>query len=170
MNYLPHIELSIKRLGYIKPEYAPILAKLMAAHAGEHPHTTARAFRKRGTQLDAQTKRDLGVNPRAQFSAEAMDALTQRGLSDPIHGIEVTLLDASFSAFRSLSVRKGLDAGHDRFRLDGQSFLTECAGCRRLNRQIVTSLALTEIPPTDCEREACSIGMLLRIDFLSGLD
>ncbi len=168
MRYLPHIEVAIRRLGYIKPEYAAALAVLMEDHEGLHPHQIARLFRQTGSQLPAETKRALGVRSNADMSAEAADALTQRGLASPLKGLDATLLDASFSYFRTRSVEDAARAGRDSFKVDGM-FSADCAGCRRLDGSKVTSVFLEQVPPSDCGREACGIGMRLHIDFVGEL-
>ncbi|WP_108462587.1 hypothetical protein [Devosia naphthalenivorans] len=168
MRYLPHIEKAISRLGYIKPEYAPALAILMEENEGHHPHKIGRLFRQIGIQLSAQSKRDLGIRANADMTVEAIDALTEKGRTAPLKGLEATLLDAQFSYFRERSVRSGLTSGRDRFKIDGM-FTLECDGCRRLDGEIATSAFLSKLPPPDCQKEACAIGIQLNIDFIQEL-
>lgn len=168
MRYLSHIEKSISRLGYVKPEYAPTLAIIMEEHEGQHPHQIARLFRQHGQPLPAEIKRQLGIRTNTDMTAEAVDALTQRGLSEPIKGLEYTLLDASFGYFRERSVTQARDAGYDRFKISGM-FAGECVGCARMNGQIATGDILADLPPHDCERQACGLGLTLNIDFIQEL-
>lgn len=168
MRYLPFIERSIARLGYVKAEYATDLAILMEENEGSHPHQIARLFRQHGEPLDASSKRSLGIRANADMTAEALDALTQRGLSEPIKALELTLLDAAFSYFRQRSVDQAIAAGYDRFQVDGP-FQAECPGCKRLNGSMADSSVLRKLPPPDCAREACAISLMLRIDFVEQL-
>lgn len=165
MRYLDHVEASIDRLGYLKPEYAPALAILMEENQGEHPRQMARRFRQTGTPLPVEGKRALGMRANAEMSVECAAALTERGLSSPIAGIELTVLDASFRYFRARSIAAARQAGYDSFRVDG-IFAAECQGCARLHGQKVTGDFAAEIPPVDCDREACAIGLHLHIDFV----
>jgi hypothetical protein len=166
-RYLPHVERSIERLGFVKPDYAKPLALLLEQYEGTHPHQVARKFRQTGRPLSPEAKREHGI--RCQVTTEALDALTQRGLADPMRALEHTLLDASFSYFRSRAVADGNSAGYDSFKINGM-FSEECGGCKRLDSQTVNGSALDALPPPDCAREACAIGLTLHIDFLADLD
>jgi len=166
MRYLLHVEKAIARLGYVKPEYAHSLAILLEEFEGAHPQQVARHFRQHGTPLSAEEKRVLGFRANADLTAEAADALTLRGPLKPQKGLDVTLLDATFSYYRQRGVTAALAAGYDRFKIDGPF---DCDGCRRLNKTIVTSEYLAELPPPDCTRDACGIGMRLSIDYVGEL-
>lgn len=75
MKYLPSIERSIARHGYIKLEYAPDLAIMMEELEGHHPHQIARAFRQTGTPLSKEAKKLLGIRANADMTEQAMHAL-----------------------------------------------------------------------------------------------
>ena len=54
-------------------------------------------------------------------------------------------------------VATGARVGGAKFCVEGK--FGECRGCRRLNNQVVTKDFLTAIPPIDCTREACALGL-----------
>ncbi len=142
------------------------LAILLEEYEGAHPQQVARHFRQHGTPLSSEEKRALGFRANADLTAEAADALTLRGPLKPQKGLDATLLDATFSYYRQRGVTAALAAGYDRFKIDGPF---DCDGCRRLNKTIVTSEYLAELPPPDCSQEACGIGMHLSIDYIGEL-
>lgn len=166
MKYLPFIERSILRHGYVKIEFAPDLAVLMEEMEGQHPHQIARAFRQIGQQLSKETKKLLGLRSNADMTEQAMSALTQRGQSEPLKGIEITLLDASFDYFRR---RAAKDAGRPEFGtyaklvLDGPN--KNCPGCSRLHGTTITDAEFDSIPPSDCACDACGMIVRLEVDF-----
>lgn len=166
MKYQPFIERSIARHGYVKPEYAPDLAIMMEELEGKHPHQIARAFRQIGTQLPTETKKLLGIRCNADMTEQAMNALTQRGLSEPLKGLEITLLDASFDYFRH---RAAKDVNRPEFEgyasLYVDSWNKDCPGCLRMKGQKVGLDQLDQMPPSDCANEACNMTVRLHIDF-----
>jgi hypothetical protein len=164
-RYRKHVAAAIERLGYIKPEYADALSELIAQNEDAHPHQIARLFRKSGTQLQKDTKRALGIRANAEMSREAAGALTQRGLSSPLKGLDATLLAAVFSCLREQTAQRHPATGHCRLEA-GPTFL-DCAGCQRLNGQPVSQELKDGTPPPDCEKEACSLTFQWRIDFLA---
>lgn len=172
MKYLPFVERSNARLGYVKPEYAPKLAILMEEHEGQHPHQIARVFRQTGTPLSKETKKQLGIRANAAMTGEALDALSQRGLSEPLKGLEVTLLDASFAYFRHRSVASITGSGIEEYATFRISRAwPDCAGCDRLDGAAIGPHELNTLPPDDCGREACALGVSPNVNYTKiGID
>ena len=104
-KYLPHVERSVRRLGYLKADSILELASLMDEYDGHHPHQIARKFRQTGSPLSRDEKKAIGLRANADMTTEALASLTEKGLSSPIKGIEATLLDASFAFFRLRSTQ-----------------------------------------------------------------
>lgn len=166
MRYLPFIDRSIVRHGYVKPEYAPDLAIMMEELEGQHPHQIARAFRQTGTPLSKEAKKLLGLRANADMTVEATNALTQKGLSSPLKGLEVTLLDASFDYFRrraAAEVNRPEFEGYASLFVD--SWNKDCPGCLRMKGQEIGLDDLDRIPPSDCANEACNMTVRLHMDF-----
>lgn len=167
MKFLPHVERSIQRHGYIKPEYATDLAIMMEELEGSHPHKIARAFRQRGTPLPKETKKLLGIRSNADMTAEAMDALTQKGLSEPMKGFEITLLDASFDYFRHGAAKSLAGTEVEKYATYHiNRAWPDCAGCLRLDGTEIDPNNLGTLPPPDCARDTCAIGITPRVDFI----
>jgi hypothetical protein len=164
---MPFIARSISRHGYVKSEYAPDLAIMMEELEGQHPHQIARAFRQVGTQLPKETKKLLGIRSNADMTEQAMNALTQRGLSEPLKSLEVTLLDASFDYFRH---RAAKDVNRPEFEgfasLVLERHIKNCSACDRLHGTTVNLADLEAIPPSDCIQETCGVMVRLEVDFI----
>lgn len=165
-KYLPHVKRSILRLGYIKPQYARDLASLMSELEGQHPQQIARRFRQTGNPLSREVKKSLGIRANADMTADAVAALTEKGLTSPIKGIEATLLDASFAYFRHRSLQSFIGT-----ELDGEATFhirrawTDCPGCQRLHDQEILPDQLDTLPPPDCANEACALGIRPHVDY-----
>lgn len=166
-KYLKHVDRSVRRLGYLKPECVPRLAGLMDEHEGQHPHQIARKFRQIGAPLSRDEKKTIGLRTNADMTAEALAALTAKGRQSPVRGLEATLLDASFAYFRHRSIGS----------LDGTELATyakyvlsaawkDCAGCVRLEGSEVDVNDLDDLPPYDCERETCALSIRADVDFI----
>lgn len=157
MQYLKHVLSAIDRLGYVRFEYATMLAILLEDGGTATPRDLARLFRSFGTPLDPDERKALGLHPNALLTREALAALTELGRQDPIHALETTLEAASSSHSRASVVAAGTRLGGGKFCVTGK--FGECRGCRRLNGQVVTKDFLDAIPPIDCTREACALGL-----------
>lgn len=157
MKYLKHVLLAIERLDYVRFEYAAMLAILLEDGGTASPRDLARLFRSFGTPLEPEARKALGLHPNALLTEEALAALTDLGRQDPIHALETTLEAASWSYARESVVATGARVGGAKFCVEGK--FGECRGCRRLNNQVVTKDFLTAIPPIDCTREACALGL-----------
>ncbi len=157
MKYLKHILSAIERLDYVRYEYATMLAILLEDGGSATPRDLARLFRSFGTPLGPEERKALGLHPNALLTEEALAALTDLGRQDPIHALETTLQAASWSFARESIVQAGARVGGGKFCVEGK--FGECRGCRRLNGQIVTKDFLDAIPPIDCTREACALGL-----------
>ena len=157
MKYLKHILSAIERLDYVRYEYATMLAVLLEDGGTASPRDLARLFRSFGTPLSPEVRKALGLHPNALFTKEALAALTDLGRQDPIHALETTLEAAAWSHARESVVQAGTRAGGGKFCVEGK--FGECRGCRRLNAQVVTKDFLNSIPPIDCTREACALGL-----------
>lgn len=100
---------AVARLGLLKPVAEATIVTLLENRAGEHPRTTATAWRRAGEQLSDEEKRMLGIRPNAFFSRQALDELGEKGFADPLRAHETTLLRATFVMFRhrnAVSYRK----------------------------------------------------------------
>lgn len=157
MKYLKHILSAIERLDYVRYEYATMLAILLEDGGTATPRDLARLFRSFGTPLTPDARKALGLHPNALLTEEALAALTDLGRQDPIHALETTLQAAAWSYARESVVQAGARVGGGKFCVQGK--FGECRGCRRLNGQVVTKDFLDVIPPIDCTREACALGL-----------
>ena len=157
MKYLKHILSAIERLDYVRYEYATMFAVLLEDGANAQPRDLARLFRSFGTPLSPDARKALGLHPNALLTEEALAALTDLGRQDPIHALETTLQAAAWSYTRENAVAAGARVGGGKFCVEGK--FGDCRGCRRLNGQIVTKDFLDSIPPIDCTREACALGL-----------
>jgi hypothetical protein len=165
-RFLKHVQASIQRLGFIKPEYAGVISRMMDVYEGEHPRQIARRFRQIGDQLPREDKRAMGIRVNADMTVQAANALTQRGLSEPLKGLENTILDASIALFRERTAQQNPPA-HTHCWLEVSPIFSDCSGCNRMKGARVTAEVMASIPPTDCEREACSLGYQWRADYLA---
>lgn len=152
VKYLKHVLSAIDRLGYVRQEYATMLAILLEDGGAATPRDLARLFRSFGTPLNPEERKALGLHPNALMTCEALAALTDLGRHDPIHAFEATLQAASWSYDRA-----SVTAGGGKFMVEGK--FGDCRGCRRLNGQIVTRDFLAAIPPIDCIHEACALAL-----------
>jgi hypothetical protein len=157
VKYLKHILSAIERLDYVRYEYATMFAVLLEDGANAQPRDLARLFRSFGTPLSPDARKALGLHPNALLTEEALAALTDLGRQDPIHALETTLQAAAWSYTRENAVAAGARVGGGKFCVEGK--FGDCRGCRRLNGQIVTKDFLDSIPPIDCTREACALGL-----------
>lgn len=157
MDYLKHVLSAIDRLGYVRVEFASMLAILLEDGGAAAPRDLARLFRSFGTPLGPEERKALGLHPNALLTHEALAALTDLGRQDPIHAFETTLQAAAWSCARETVVVEGARVGGGKFAVEGK--FGDCRGCRRLNNQLVTKDFLDSIPPIDCTREACALGL-----------
>lgn len=167
-KYLAHVQRSAERLGYIKPEYAERLASLMNEYEGFHPREIARKFRQSGTPLSRDDKKVIGIRANADMTSEALAALTEKGLTAPLKGIEATLLDATFAHFREHSVRSVAGTEIEpvtTFHI--RRAWPDCPGCARLDGQEILPTQLDMLPPPDCANEACALGIKVHVDYLT---
>jgi len=167
-KFLPYAEESIDSLGYIRKEYKMILAALLSLCESHHPREVATKYRKRGEQISVENKRALGLRANAFFSVDAYNALTEKGLRQPIDAFELTLSRAILSFFRARSISNTISLGYDQVKYDGP--FPDCPGCARLNKLIVHVDNASSTPPTDCSRGSCALSLQLHIDFCADLD
>lgn len=96
-----------------------------------------------------------------------MNALTQRGLSEPLKGFEITLLDASFDYFRHRSVSAMVGTEVENYTTYKISRAwRDCAGCLRLDESEITPADLDALPPPDCQRDTCALSVQPHVDFI----
>lgn len=170
-KYLRHVDRSVRRLGYLKPEVAPQLAALMDEYEGHHPHQIARKFRQTGEPLSREAKKAIGLRTNADMTTEAVASLTDKGVTSPIKGIEVSLLDASFAYFRQRSMQSftGTESNSEAtFHI--RRAWPDCPGCLRLHDQEIQPDQLNTLPPSDCANEACALGIRPHIDFIGRIE
>lgn len=172
MKFLPYVQEAISSLGYVRPEYDTAIAIIMEAKEGYHPRDVALAYRKIDPQLSTDSKRSLGLRANTFFSQEAYDCLTAKGLGQPVDGLATTILRAMFSYFRDRhvaqgqkSVASGLPGWFKISRLH-----QDCAGCDRLDGTGLSSNEVAMLPPSDCQREACSLLIIWQVDWLADID
>jgi hypothetical protein len=170
MDTLPFVREAIFKLGYVNPQYDHTLAILLDEFPGEHPFKIARWFRSQGEPLSEQERRKYGIRKTAYFSRAAFDSLTERGKQNPLHALDITLLRASLSYLRA----KNIQSAKDRRNLTENATVVlsvlgtfpDCHGCNRLNKQrIDIDDVAALIPPADCNREACAIVVMPRVEF-----
>jgi hypothetical protein len=171
MKYLPYATEAVCALGYVKPEYDTAIAIMMEANEGYHPRDIALAYRKLDPQLSADEKRSLGLRANTFYSEEARNCLAEKGLSNPVDGLTKTILRAMFAVFRDRHVAmgqeiiaKGLEGWLDLSRCH-----PDCAGCDRLDGSRMYSNEIAQLPPCDCAREACSLLMVWKTDWLANI-
>lgn len=165
-KFLEHVDRSGRRLGYLKPDCFPRIAALMEEYEGTHPHQIARKFRQTGQPLSREAKKSIGLRANADMTLEAMTALTEKGLSTPIKGLECTVLDANFAYFRDRQMQAfiGTDLEDDvTFHI--RSAWYDCPGCVRLNNQEIEPGELHTLPPVDCANEACALTIRPHVDY-----
>ena len=160
----PCLEEAIRALGYVTFDAKEELANLLASQFGQHPHQIALSYRKAGEQMTSDEKRSCGVKPHAFLSRHAFFRLTSKGRGQPIHALDVTLLRAMFSFFRARTIQQALPVAYAYLKCI--SLHSDCRKCASLNGLRVQPSETNPYPPNGCEREACSLGFVLHIDFI----
>lgn len=163
-SLFPFVDEAIKSLGYIKPNYTSELAEMLGADFGVvHPYQVARLFRQKGEQISNEEKRSLGLRSNTALSRAALNSLTEKGLRLPKQAIEITLLRAAFSGFRARAIEATPREPDWYVRATG---LHPCRKCEELNGKNFLPTEISPLPPPGCEREACSLHLAARCDFI----
>lgn len=155
---------AIAALGYLNTEAFEHLLPLMPRCLYEHPRQVATWLRKQGEQISPAEKKALGIRRNAFMSRQALADLTAKGLASPLKAHEVTLLRATFSMFRLRTITNGLNSGAAEFRFSATH--SECRGCERLQGSFALRHEVSPDSPPDCSREACSLHIDAKFDWL----
>ena len=154
---------AIQSLGYIKPEAASKLVKLIQDNESQHPKQISTSYRKEGEQLSGDEKKRLGIRANAMMSKQALDDLTEKGRAVPLAAHEQTILRASLAWSRSQNLESLGKAGV-RMCEAIAPFADQCPGCKHLDGKILPIGDIDPLGPQDCFREACAIAFAAKLD------
>ena len=157
------VDEAIQSLGYIKPEVASRLVRLIQRNENQHPKQIATSHRKEGEQLSSEEKKALGLRANAMMSRDALGDLTDKGLTVPLAAHEQTILRASLAWGRAKSIASESDMGVSKWECLAP-FPADCPGCKRLDGKVLSVSDVAPIGPHDCFREACAISFAPQID------
>lgn len=157
------VDEAIQSLGYIKPEAASKLVKLIERNESQHPKHISTSYRKAGTQLSRDEKKALGLRANAFMSKEALSDVSDKGLMMPLAAHEETILRAALAWSRAKSIASEKDMGVRKWECLAP-FPAECPGCKRLDRKIVAASDAVPTGPNDCFRDSCAISFTPQID------
>lgn len=156
---------AISALGYLNVEAEADIAKILPLCFQHGPRAVATKYRKHGEQISDDDKRALGLRRNAFYSKRAFALLTEKGRSNPLEGIVLTLSRAGHTVARWRTVQNGKPVADAKIIMLG--FDRTCPGCSRLNKQIVETADASPFPPHDCDRENCGLLFNVHIDFLA---
>jgi hypothetical protein len=162
------VDEAIQSLGYIKPEAAKTLARLIDTHKNEAAKAIATRHRKDGPQVSTDEKKALGIRANAFLSIAAKAELTEKGLDCPLVAHEQTILRASLAASRAASISQEQAFGVEQWRFCGTG-VDNCPGCKRLDDKVISIDEAVPTGPHDCARDACAAAYSPSIDFLKDL-
>lgn len=151
------VDEAIGSLGYLKPTSATKLCAFMSKNLAQHPKQLSVQYRKAGTQLTADEKKELGIRSNAAMSKEALSDLSEKGRTSPLSAHEQTMLRALLACGRAQSIDSERAVGVARWEVLG-AFPDQCSGCKRLDGKIISDDDADPVGPADCFREACAIG------------
>jgi hypothetical protein len=122
------VDEAIQCLGYIKPEAASKIVKLIQDNESQHPKQISTSYRKEGEPLSGDEKKMLGIRSNAMMSKQALDDLTEKGRAVPLAAHEQTILRASLAWGRAKSISSEKDVGVGKWECLAP-FPSECPGC-----------------------------------------
>ncbi len=157
------VDEAIESLGYVKPDAASKLVRLMQDNESQHPRQISTSYRNEGEQLSSDEKKALGLRANSKMSKDALSDLSDKGLNMPLAAHEQTILRAQLAWSRAKSMAAEIDMGVSKWECLAP-FPTECPGCKRLDGQIVSASEAVPTGPHDCFREACAISFAPQID------
>jgi len=150
------LEEAMQNLEYLTLDaFAPML-KLLLSGKGAPPKQLATEHRKQGEQISSEEKKTLGIRANSFFSKRALLELTDKGIKNPLHAHEITLLRATLYAQKARSVRQAAEADYYEFIIHG-GLREECPVCARLHGKKVSANEARPQGAEDCPREACGI-------------
>lgn len=132
-----------------------------------HPRQASSQFRKDGRQLSAEAKRAAGIRTNGYMSEHAYAQLSEAGRRRPLLAHEVTLLRANFTLSRAVLRATAMQIPAAYRRIKHNPAHLECVACQRLQAkgEVALSEAVVE-PPSDCQREACSVMLVVQFNYL----
>jgi len=162
--YIQSSHEAISALKLLRPSAVETLAAMLRDSITSHPRAITTAYRRGGEQLPKEAKKALGIRANAFLSIQAASELTDDGLKRPLEAHEITLLRAHFNAMRRAAVERAqtLDADHFEY----STISSHCPGCVRLKGHKMSVADLQPDHPPDCEREACPVMIVAKIDFI----
>lgn len=170
------VDESIRRLGLVSEAARPFLIDQVSKDSGIHPRALCTAHRKSGEQLSRAELKALGLRANAFMSRTALAEITDRGLEAPLAAHETTLLRAFFSYARWRSLwnnARGLEAVH--IDTEAVSFQYDmlppmCGCCAGLDGAKVAPRYAHILPPPECECTTANYSILMKIDWLHGIE
>lgn len=159
------VDEAIQSLGYIKPEAAETLVRLIDSHRDEHPKAIATRHRKDGQHVSNDDKKKMGIRANGFLSLAAKAELTEKGLESPLLAHYQTILRASLAASRARRLSGEQTQGVTQWKFAGVD-AGACEGCSRLNDTVISASDALPIGPPDCAREACAVFYLAHFDYL----
>jgi hypothetical protein len=163
------VDEAIKSLGYLKPEAALKLVNLIHDNRHQNSKQISTLYRKGGEQLTSEEKKHLGIRANAMMSKQAINDLTEKGLSKPVSAHEQTILRASLAWSRSNNMADGSGAGTSKWEVLAP-FPDKCPGCKRLDGKFIFAGEMEPTGPHDCFREACAIALSVDVKDIVSFD
>ena len=158
-------EEAIRSLGYLKPETAKLIAMLIEENPTQHPRAIATSYRKEGEQIAKEEKKRLGIRANSFMSKDALDDLTEKGLANPLAAHEQTILRASLAVSRARRISSEQEQGVTQWKFSGAGS-DDCAGCKRLEDEVISIDEALPTGPYDCGRDACAAFYMAQMDYL----
>jgi hypothetical protein len=155
---------AVSSLKLLRSSAVETIAGMLSDCSILHPRAVTTAYRKNGEQLGKEDKKALGLRANAFLSKTAAAELSEAGLRRPLEAHEVTLLRAHFNAMRRAAVEKAETIDADFF--EYSTISNDCPGCVRMRDQKMSADDLRPSHPPDCEREACPVMIVAKVDFI----
>lgn len=159
------VDEAVESLGYIKPEAAETLARLIDSYRDEPPKAIATRHRKDGPQVSNDDKKIMGIRSNGFLSLAARAELTEKGLESPLLAHQQTILRASLAVSRARRLSGEQAQGVTQWKFSGVDAVA-CKGCSRLADAVISASVALPIGPPDCGREACAVFYLAHVDYL----
>lgn len=155
-------------LGYVKPEAADTILRLLQSQVQPVDGETIDGYRKQGEQISDAEKKTRGIRKNAFMSQAAASDLTEKGWTKPLDAHAVTIRRALFAWTRVRNIRQAQELGCDQFEYDSVMDKV-CPACDALDGHIVAGADVLIFPPDGCLCETGRYILHPKIDWFADL-
>jgi hypothetical protein len=153
----PLIRTWCQRTRLLDESAAGWIAEVLLAEAKAETQSLAMlraAVRQHGRLITQAEKESRSIKGRLRFGTTFLDALTERGRSDPAYAVTVLIAEYSTMLSRELQRQLIMDSGMDA-RLMIRGGEKDCAAAARYARLTVAPAQLPRFPLPECDADHC---------------